>query len=185
MKRIFIALKVEAGANLLKMMSSFKDGLTSDSVKWTNPGNIHITLSFLGDTDENLVKPLISMLNDHCPGTGKFELILKGAGVFRNLSDPRIIWTGIEPSPKLVHLNTLIIDGLKDLRIKNEERPFKPHLTLGRIKHINEKEILKDLIEKFQYTEIQVIPVNEVLLYESILLQSGPVYKPLDIISLG
>jgi RNA 2',3'-cyclic 3'-phosphodiesterase len=185
MKRIFIALKVEAGANLLKMMSSFKDRLNRESVNWTNPGNIHITLAFLGDTDESLITQLVSMLNDHCSGTGEFELILKGAGVFRNLSDPRIIWTGIEPSHKVMHLNTLIIDGLKDLNIKFEERPFKPHLTLGRIKHINEKEILKELIEKFQYTELQVIPVNEVLLYESILLQSGPVYKPLAIISLG
>jgi RNA 2',3'-cyclic 3'-phosphodiesterase len=180
MKRIFIALKVEASETLLKLMSSLKSGLNKDIIKWTSPDNIHITLAFLGDTDENLIKPISSMLNKQCTGSGKFELILKGAGVFRSLSDPRIIWTGIEPSDKLMHLNKLIINGLKDSNVKLEGRPFNPHLTLGRIKHINEKELLRDMIDQFQISEIQIVPVNEVILYESILLQSGPVYKPIS-----
>lgn len=179
MKRIFIALKVEAGETLLMMISSLKSVLSKDIVKWTNPDNIHITLAFLGDTDEKMIKPISSMLKEKCNGSGKFELILKGSGVFRNLSDPRIIWTGIEPSEKLMHLNEIIINGLKDLSIKMEGRPFNPHLTIGRIKHLNDKETLKAVIEQYQNSEIQLIPVNEVILYESILLQSGPVYKPI------
>ena len=179
MKRIFIALKVEAGETLLFMISSLKSVLIKDTVKWTNPDNIHITLAFLGDTDGKMIKPISSMLKEKCNGSGKFELILKGSGVFRNLSDPRIIWTGIEPSEKLMHLNEIIMNGLKDLSIKMEGRPFNPHLTMGRIKHLNDKETLKAVIEQYQNSEIQLIPVNEVILYESILLQSGPVYKPI------
>jgi 2'-5' RNA ligase len=179
MKRIFIALKVEVGETLLMMISSLKSVLGSDIIKWTNPDNIHITLAFLGDTDEKMIKAISSMLKEKCYGSGKFELILKGSGVFRNLSDPRIIWTGIEPSEKLMHLNEIIMNGLKDLAIKMEGRPFNPHLTIGRIKHLNDKETLKALIEQYQNSEIQLIPVNEVILYESILLQSGPVYKPI------
>ena len=76
MKRIFIALEVEAGETLLKLMSSLKSGLNKDIIKWTSPGNIHITLAFLGDTDENLIKPISLMLNKQCTGSGKFELIL-------------------------------------------------------------------------------------------------------------
>jgi RNA 2',3'-cyclic 3'-phosphodiesterase len=179
MKRIFIALKVEVGDTLLMMISSLKSVLSKDIVKWTNPDNIHITLAFLGDTDEKMIKPISSMLKEKCNGSGKFELILKGSGVFRNLSDPRIIWTGIEPSEKLMHLNEIIMNGLKNLAIKMEGRPFNPHLTIGRIKHLNDKETLKALIEQYHNSEIQLIPVNEVILYESTLLQSGPVYKPI------
>jgi 2''-5'' RNA ligase len=179
MKRIFIALKVEAGETLLFMISSLKSVLIKDTVKWTNPDNIHITLAFLGDTDGKMIKPISSMLKEKCKGSGKFELIIKGSGVFRNLSDPRIIWTGIEPSEKLMNLNEIIMNGLKDLSIKMEGRPFNPHLTIGRIKHLNDKETLKAVIEQYQNSEIQLIPVNEVILYESILLQSGPVYKPI------
>jgi 2'-5' RNA ligase len=184
MKRIFIALKVEAGENLLMMISSLKSGLSTDLIKWTNPDNIHITITFLGDTEEEMIKSICSMLNEKCKGSGKFELIIKGAGIFRNIKDPRIIWTGIEPSGRLIHLNEIIMNGLKELDVIMEFRAFNPHLTIGRIKHLNDKETLKSLIEQFQNSEMQIIPVNEVILYESILLQSGPVYKPLTKINL-
>jgi 2'-5' RNA ligase len=179
MRRIFIAVKVEAEESLLKLISSLKSRLSNENIKWTNPDNIHITLSFLGDTEENLIKVIKSILKEKCEGSGKFELIIRGSGVFRNLNDPRIIWIGIEPSEKLMRLNGFIMKGLKELGIKMEERPFKPHLTIGRIKHLNDKESLEALMEKYQDSEIQRIRVNEVILYESILLQSGPVYKPI------
>jgi RNA 2',3'-cyclic 3'-phosphodiesterase len=184
MKRIFIALKVEAGETLLMMISSLKSGLSKDLIKWTNPDNIHITIAFLGDTEEKMIRSVSAMLKEKCHGSGKFELIIKGSGVFRNRSDPRIIWTGIEPSEKLLFLNEVIMSGLRELNVKLEDRPFNPHLTIGRIKHLDDKETLKVLIEQYQNYEIQIIPVNEVILYESILLQSGPVYIPISSVSL-
>lgn len=184
MKRIFIALKVEAGETLLKMVSSLKSDLSKDSIKWTSIDNIHITLAFLGDTEEKLIKSISSMLKEKCKGSGSFQLIIRGLGVFRNPGDPRIIWTGVELSEKLVRLNEAILDGLRGLNIKLEDRPFNPHLTIGRIKHLNNKETLRTLLGQYQDSEIQIIPVNEVILYESVLLQSGPVYKPLAKFSL-
>ena len=184
MKRIFIALKIEAGENLLKMISLYRTRLNKDQIKWTDTANIHITIVFLGDTEEKTIKEIILMLEEKCKGSGKFELILKGSGIFRNINDPRIIWTGIEPSEKLIRLNNLIMNGLKELEIKMEDRPYKPHLTIGRIKHLNNADSLKTMIDEFQNYKIQLVPVNEVILYESILLTAGPVYKPLRIVKL-
>jgi 2'-5' RNA ligase len=184
MKRIFIALKIVAGENLLTLISSFRARLNKEQIKWTDTANIHITLAFLGNTGEDAINEIISMLEEKCEGFGQFDLVLKGSGYFRNISDPRIIWTGIEPSEKLVLLYSLIIKGLKDLNIKIEDRPFKPHLTIGRIKQLNNRESFLDATEEFKDYEIQLVPVNEVILYESILLPSGPVYKPLVKVSL-
>jgi RNA 2',3'-cyclic 3'-phosphodiesterase len=184
MKRIFVAVKVNAGDELLKMISSVKDGLRNDSVKWTHIDNIHITLVFLGDTQERIISEIYPVLIEKCSGYGSFQLILRGCGIFRSLNDPRIIWTGIQPSDKLTGLNTSIISGLKELNIKLEDRPFNPHLTVGRIKHINDVRLLESLIAKYQNTELQKVNVKEVILYESILLPSGPVYKPLAEFSL-
>jgi 2'-5' RNA ligase len=78
-----------------------------------------------------------------------------------------------------MQLNDSIMNGLKDAGISIEDRPFKPHLTLGRIKYLKDKAVLKTLMDKYQNAEIQKVPVNEVILYESILLQTGPVYKPI------
>ena len=110
------------------------------------------------------------MLAEKCGGYGKFSLTLKGCGLFRSLNDPRIIWTGTVPSDRLIQLNKSIMNGLKALNIKMEDRPYNPHLTLGRIKHLNGTDPLKSLVDRFQNIEIQTVPVSEVILYESILL---------------
>ena len=179
MKRIFIAIKIDPGETLLKMISSFKSGLKMGNIKWTNPENIHITLAFLGDTDDALLKAINTTLKEKCEGFGRFDLVLKGAGVFKNLSDPRIIWTGIETSEKLAIFNELVKSALIKASVKIEDRPFKPHLTLGRIKHLKPADGLKELINKYKDVELQKVPVNEVIIYESILLKTGPVYDPL------
>jgi 2'-5' RNA ligase len=119
------------------------------------------------------------MLHEICADLTPFELMMKGTGVFRSYSDPRIIWTGIEPSDRLKQLNELIISGLRNLNIDPGDKPFNPHLTLGRIKHLNNKDSFKILIQQYQNTDIQKIPVTEVVLFESILLSTGPVYKPI------
>jgi 2'-5' RNA ligase len=184
MKRIFVALKVVAEDPLLNMISALKKGLIKETIKWTSIDNIHITLVFLGDTEDNVINEMRLMLNEKCRGSGIFNLILKGCGIFRSINDPRIIWTGVETSDSLTALNDSIQNGLRQLGIKLEDRPYNPHLTLGRIKHLNDIKTLNSLIEKYRNTEIQVVPVNEVILYESILLQSGPIYKPLEKFSL-
>ena len=125
MKRIFIAVKIDTGENLLNMISDLKAGLKEERVKWTEIENFHITLAFLGDTEETKIKAINNMLRTTCEGFGEFEIIIKGAGVFKNFSDPRILWTGIEASEKLNKLYDCIKSGLKDTGISLEERHFQ------------------------------------------------------------
>jgi RNA 2',3'-cyclic 3'-phosphodiesterase len=184
MKRIFIAVKVDPGESFLQMITSFKTTLRNENIKWTKPGNTHITLSFIGNTGDEQVMAISAMLVERCEGLGKFELIIKGSGVFKNINDARVIWTGIESSVELKHLNEVIVNGLKNIGVNTEDRYFNPHLTLGRINVLKDKSILKILLDKYQNVEIQKVPVNEVILYESILLPTGPVYQPLNIYKL-
>jgi 2'-5' RNA ligase len=179
MKRIFIAVKIDTGENLLNMISGLKAGLKEERVKWTETENFHITLAFLGDTEESKIKAINNMLRTTCEGFGEFDIFIKGAGVFKKFSDPRILWTGIDASEKLNKLYDCIKSGLKDTGISIEERTFRPHLTLGRIKSIMDHDNLKSLVAGYLNAEMQSQSVNEVILYESILLQTGPVYKPL------
>jgi len=168
----------------MEMISAFKTGLATEPIKWTDTANIHITLVFLGNTEEERIPQLRSMLKGICEGRGKFDLALKGAGVFRNMNDPRILWTGIGFSQKLLQLNEAITEGLINLGFEIEDRPYKPHLTLGRIKRINDKDAFSRLIEKYYDTAIQTVNVNEVIMFESVLLQAGPLYRALERVSL-
>jgi RNA 2',3'-cyclic 3'-phosphodiesterase len=184
MKRIFIAVGIDAGAGLLDMISDLKVSLKDEKIKWTGIENFHITIAFLGETGEDNVIAVSKMLEKVSMGYGTFELLVKGAGVFRSFNDPRILWTTIERSDKLNGLYASVMTGLGSIGINLEEREFRPHLTLGRIKKINESEKFRMLIMKYADLELQKQQVNEVVLYESLLFHSGPVYKPLAKYSL-
>lgn len=179
MKRVFIAIKIEPSQALKSLISSFKLELKDERIKWTSLLNIHITLAFLGDTDENNIELIRLMLDEVCAGFGEFELVIKGAGIFKGLNDPRIIWTGIESSEKLSQLANAIFRGLKNTGTDIGNRPFNPHLTIGRIKSLKDRELLGKLVGRFQNIEIQKVTVAEIILFESKLLQTGPLYSPI------
>jgi 2'-5' RNA ligase len=179
MKRLFIAIKVFPDGELLRMVSSLKSLLGNEKIKWVDPANIHITLAFLGDTDEKKIKILTDMLQKICSGFHEFEFELAGAGVFKNFREPRVIWVGIRSVEMLTKLYNLINEGLQSAGFETDGRDFRPHLTLGRIKSVNNTETLKAALGKYREVEFQKVEVKEVILFESILLQRGPVYKPL------
>jgi RNA 2',3'-cyclic 3'-phosphodiesterase len=180
MKRIFVAIKVDPGETLINWISSMHSALSKESIKWTESENLHITLAFLGDTEESVIKKLSAALEKRCQGYGNFDLIIKGAGVFKSLNDPRVIWTGVHSSEKLAGLNMLVRHCLEDSGIESENRPFRPHLTLGRIRSLNPHNGLESLIQKNKGIELQNTAVSEIILFESILLKTGAVYNPLD-----
>ena len=161
------------------MISELKSVLKNDRIKWTEPANFHITLAFLGETEEEMIEKVAKMLSRVCPGSGEFELRIRGAGIFKSINDPRILWAGIETSEELDALFETVMNGLKEAGITLEERKFNPHLTLGRIKSIKDNGNLKSLIASYQNVEIQKQEISEVILYESVLRPSGPVYNPL------
>lgn len=179
MKRIFIAVKVDPGQTLIRIHASLKSVLGGEKINWTDPANMHLTLSFLGDTEEELIKVVSIMLKQKCTGFGDFSFSLTGTGIFKNYLDPRVIWAGIEFNEKLSQLNEKVMTGLKDAGFSLDDRPFKPHLTLGRIKSVNHPDILKSALEKYKDVKIQEVDVKEVILFESILKPTGPVYIPL------
>ncbi|MFH0842305.1 MAG: RNA 2',3'-cyclic phosphodiesterase [Bacteroidota bacterium] len=179
MKRIFIALKINPGDSLIRMISTLRALLENERINWVDPANIHLTLAFLGDTDEEMIKIADLAVRQQCRGSGEFSFNLSGTGVFRNYRDPKVIWAGIEEYRNLARLNNLISTALSDAGFKLEERPFKPHITLGRIKFIKDSRVLESAVEKYSNTFFQEVAVNEVILFESILKPTGPVYKPL------
>jgi 2'-5' RNA ligase len=179
MKRIFIAVKVDPGGELLRIISSLKALLAAENIKWVDPANIHITLAFLGDTEEKRIKTIAQMLEGECARFHEFEFLLAGTGVFKNYWDPRILWAGIQSAERLIQLNNIIAEGLKLNGFEIEDRQFRPHLTLGRIKSLKGTENLKTVLERYRDNQFQIVHVNEVILFESILKQTGPIYKSL------
>lgn len=185
MKRTFIAVRTDPGGELKNAVSSLRSGLRNENIRWVDISNMHVTLAFIGDTDEPKVKSVGSMLKDYFAGFGNIDFRLTGFGLFRNFNDPRIIFTGIENPDRLAGAHEIVKKGLEGLNIKLENRQFSPHLTIGRIKDLRDKNNLQNLIQKYEGIKLQDVTISEIVYYESVLLPTGPLYKPISKVMLN
>jgi RNA 2',3'-cyclic 3'-phosphodiesterase len=184
MKRTFIAVKVSIDKDFKSAIDLLRKRLAKEKIRWIDDNNMHITLAFIGDTEEKAIKDIISMLDSKLKGSGRIAFGLRSFGVFKNFRDPRVIFTAIENPENLTSVFNTIKSGLEELGIKLEEREFKPHLTLGRVKFLSDTDNLKVLLSKLENVKFQDVIIDEIIYYESILRPEGPVYQPLQIISL-
>jgi len=185
MKRTFIAVKVDAGKDIAGLIDNIKSDLKDDQVRWVDKTKMHITLAFIGDTSENTIRDISLMLKGICSAKDEFEFEISGLGLFRNINDPRVIWAGINDQGNLKALFSTIRSGLEQLGIQPEEREFKPHLTLARIKRLKDKKTLEKYLADHTHTRFQKVRVKEVIYFESILQQTGPLYLPIKVFRLS
>ena len=183
--RAFIACDIPEG--LLKKTSDIQDklkGLDAE-VGWTKVSSIHLTIRFLGEIEDGLVDKVDTVIKEASKGQPPFDISITGSGVFPNLKNPRVIWLGIDDGAKgLTNLQRALEDGLKALGFEPEEREFRPHLTLGRVKGAKGKERLSSAVSGLKDIEIGSFTVDRVILYKSELKPTGAVYTKLKEIKL-
>ncbi len=184
-KRTFFAVEIsEEIRNLLvRIKQDFPD--ISSKIKIVNPGKSHITLKFLGNTEISLIPKIISQVENDLIPIKSFDFICKNSGVFPNISKASVLWLGVEDqSNSLLHLNQIIEKSVENFGFTKDKRNFHPHITFGRIK--GNIQIQRSQIEKYlEYTYKPIInPVEKIIYFESILTQTGPIYKKLATIKL-
>ena len=104
-------------------------------MRWVRPAGIHLTLRFLGDAPAEQVAAVRAGLDQAAVQCAPFELHLKNLGCFPNLRRPRVIWVGLEdPEERLGELQKAVEEQVRSLGWEPEERTFRPHLTLGRVR---------------------------------------------------
>ncbi len=178
-KRLFIAIKVKFDPDTYKAFHYIQDQLYREKIKWVDVDNVHLTIKFLGDTDEDLIPEIKNALEDLTQGFNSTRLKMRSIGVFPNLQRPRVLWIGLEDNETVSQLAKSIDEAMTTLGYEPEQREFKPHITLGRIKFLRDRRTLQQLIDKYDGHYFQDIPVEEIILYESQLRREGPVYTAL------
>jgi 2'-5' RNA ligase len=179
MQRTFIALKIEPQKEMMDCINQLQDVLRMEKIKWVDTGSLHITLRFLGDTSAEQVRSTIGFLVELVPECPSPELVFRRLGVFRNIRDPRVLWIGMDPGPVLTDLKSTIDRKLSGIGFPAEERKFRPHLTLARIKSLRDRKVLEDMIMEYRDFTYQKNRMEELIYYESILRPMGPAYLPL------
>jgi len=137
MIRTFIAVEMPADvrAALRGLVERMAPRWPERGVRWVKGDSMHLTLRFLGDTDEALVPELRAGLDEVAEGAAPFELRLNGTGCFPNPRRPRVIWVGLDnPEDRLLPLQKQVERLARACGWERERRPFRPHLTLGRVR---------------------------------------------------
>lgn len=180
MKRLFAAIKIQPEEGLISNYWSLRNSLKDEKIRWVDPDNIHITLKFFGETPEHHIPGIAIALRESTKGISPFQISLSDTGIFGSSYKPRVIWFGVESHERLKLLFDHIVRELINIGIENDRQNFVPHLTIGRIKHLDDKKHFQKVIDHHKEVYIQKEEVSEFHLFQSILKPDGPEYRILE-----
>lgn len=147
--------------------------VTQGSVRWVKPEAMHLTLRFLGDTAVDLLPRVRQAMDDAAAVSNPLRLRVEGFGCFPNCKRPRVLWAGVAGEVEAARaLKENLDKGLTPLGWAAEERPFSPHLTLGRVKDGR-------ALQGQSWPEsppVVDLPVSRIVLVQSDLRPQGPRY---------
>jgi len=178
--RTFIA--VEIPEKVISSIARVQEGIKNYGfkIRWVRPESIHLTLKFLGNIEaadtENIGRAVYEAAKTFTP----LSLKAKGVGVFPGIKRPRVVWVGITGQLEtLVRLQKTLDKNLEAIGFPKEKRPFKGHLTLGRIKKKIDTNTFIEALDTFGNFETETFTADRVVLYKSELKASGAVYTKL------
>ncbi|MCK4364924.1 MAG: RNA 2',3'-cyclic phosphodiesterase [Thermoplasmatales archaeon] len=180
--RGFIAIDVDSFPKLIQFENEIRN--SGAFVKLVEPKNIHITLKFLGDTNEEHIDKIEKILKDAVKDSDPFEIKLKGTGVFPNQNYIKVMWIGMENGEQIGKIADKIDEEISELGFKKENRGFSAHLTIARVKSAKNKEKLLELIEKYRDIEFGSLKIDTIKLKKSELTPKGPIYTTLKEVKL-
>jgi 2'-5' RNA ligase len=157
--------------------------------RWVDPGNIHLTLKFLGNISPGMVGRITSAIESAAREVKPLRIRVEGIGAFPNTNRVNIVWVGLTGDIERLALLQKRIDArLSPLGFRPENRPFTPHLTIARLRdHASpdERRQLGRLIDEISFDTPHSIDVTAVHLMKSQLTREGPVYSELSTVNLG
>jgi 2'-5' RNA ligase len=178
--RLFIAVPVPDNVrdHLRQLLADLKKSRAD--YKWVEPENLHLTMSFLGETDPGRIAALESVLKESVGGRSAFTMAFGAIGAFDSLDRPRVLWVGMtEGASELKELAARLNQELLRAGFPCEGREFKPHLTIARMRTTRNLENLRARLGHWSDPSRLAhmhAPVDRLVLYESRLSSKGPTY---------
>ena len=196
--RLFVAVPLPPA--VIELVGSLVRDLSTEDwpVRWVSPETAHITLQFIGEVSPERAELLRLALPPVVAKHPTFRLRTADLGVFPNQRRPRVIWLGLYgPAHRLQTLQGDVADLLRRFDFEIDETEFHPHVTLGRVRDVRDRSV-RDLPASIQRRLAEAaatgqvsakhplpVPIDEVVLYRSILSHQGPRYEPVVRCPLG
>jgi len=178
--RAFIA--IELPEEIKTILSNIQDELrqTRADVKWVKPENIHLTLKFLGEVEQDKVSKIQLVLEEIAQENSPFAVYLSSLGAFPKLQYPRVVWIGITNEQLVLKIAEHLEKEIVKIGLLAESRPFSTHITLGRVRSgLNRKALIEKLefLNKNLSSDLPEFRVLSLTLFKSTLTPQGPIYE--------
>jgi 2'-5' RNA ligase len=135
--RLFLAINVAPGVSAAIADAAAPLREAAPDLKWVDPSRLHLTLKFLDEQPESMVRDLADASDSVAGRHFGFDMRVGGSehpvGAFPNFRRPRVVWAGVATDPRLELLHHDVEVACQALGFDVEGRPFRPHLTLARI----------------------------------------------------
>ena len=181
--RLFVAVDLDenlrrAAARVTRTLRDQMELAETYAVSWVGPENLHLTLRFLGEVNQDLARRVEQAFAQPF-AVAPFDIELAGAGVFPPAGSARVIWLGIaRGGDQLAALHEQAEARLLPFAFENEDRPYRAHLTIGRFR-VPAPARVREVITTSGAGTIGRCTVRHVTLYRSQLSPKGAVYTPL------
>ncbi len=177
MARLFVALEL---SNQQKSeISAFQGTIKQymDGVRWVKPEALHLTLKFLGETEESCIEEIAAALDEIAASMNPFDVIYGESGVFPSPRKARVIWVGLREGNEAVRdLASRVDRALNRIGFEPEKRSYTPHLTIGRVKKSLPEKVVHRYLEQGNTFTTAGYTIKSAVLYESKLSPRGATY---------
>jgi 2'-5' RNA ligase len=161
-------------------ISQLRDAAPECQPSWSRVENIHLTLKFFGDIEQNRIRQISNAASRTAKDFAPFEILITGTGAFPKTTQPRVLWIGVDdPSLQLSKLQSRFEDECAGEGFEKEERAFRPHLTIARIRKPAGARRLGEFNKELRFEPMK-LTVNELIVFRSELSSKGSKYTPLS-----
>jgi len=182
--RAFVALEISG--NAADSLVAFESELlaTGADIKLVEGENLHLNLKFLGEVSEPQAADAKARLGGL--SLRGAEVSVEGVGAFPAPDRPRVVWAGVarENEGPVAEIARRVVESLEGIG-ETDERPFRAHVTLGRVRSGRNSRELGELIRQNSGREFGSVRLSEIKLKSSVLMPNGPVYRDIGVFPLG
>lgn len=173
--RVFLAVEIDEKLldKIADVQKSFAE--CEAPVKYVETENLHCTLKFFGEIDDNKLNDIIEVIENKIRNHEPFKLSIKKTGVFPNERYIRVLWLGMEDVEPFSNLQKDLDEDFVKMGFK-KERSYVPHLTIGRVKGAKNKTELLSRLKDLGEVEIGEMDISKIVLKKSELTPAGPIY---------
>jgi 2'-5' RNA ligase len=178
--RTFIGMPLEIGGDFRDARNSLIRALSNERISWVSPENFHVTLRFLGDTETGDIHRIRKALRDRVSLPTYMEVRLLQLGSFGPNKRPRVVWVGFEDQGLFETLKIQVDGALDECGIHPGNQPFRPHLTLGRIRSLQNTALFYRVLEEMRDAFRGIVHPSRLVYFRSVLESGGPRYISLE-----